>query len=323
MTPGPMQRANPLDADAAPARDEVNRDRAAYALELGGDRLGLGLEVGLREEDHRLRAALERERHVALEDERVELLPERRGDEDDVDVRGDDLLAHRPDPGVRRRAPHERRPAREHGLDRRRFRRARPSRRRPGSPPVRTLVGAAVRRAPAPRPAPSGRRTRHGAGPRRVRAQAVAPVRLERGLPRVVPAERSSEMHARGPIVPASLGECVGERASIVGAENVKPASSSRAGSARWPSSSTSSPFSPNSSLDREARERGATVGRWSARPSAFVNCALVTGFGEARLTGPASRSPATRTGTRRRRRRARPSSTTAARFRRGRPDRA
>ena len=45
------------------------------------------------------------------------MLAERGRDEDDVDVRGDDLLAHGSRSGVGRRAPYERRPARKDCLD--------------------------------------------------------------------------------------------------------------------------------------------------------------------------------------------------------------
>jgi hypothetical protein len=50
------------------------------------------MEVGFREDDHRLRAALPRERQVALETAEVEILVHRRDDEDDVDVGAQHLL---------------------------------------------------------------------------------------------------------------------------------------------------------------------------------------------------------------------------------------
>ena len=59
----------------------------------------------------------------------------------------------------------------------------------------------------------------------------------------------------------------------------------------------------------------GTTVGRPSARPSAFVNCALVAGFGDMRLTGPTELARRARADRRRPRRPVTPSSTTACRL--------
>ena len=69
---------------------------------------------------------------------------------------------------------------------------------------------------------------------------------------------------------------------------NAKPASRSRAGSMRWPSRRTASPIAPNAVFDGKAGQR-KHVGRPSARPSAFTNCALVAGFGDVRLTAPST----------------------------------
>ena len=123
-----------------------------------------------------------------------EILSERRGDENDVDVRGDDLLAHRSRSRVRRRAPHERRPAWEHGLDDavsvepdpvaddRKVRRCgRPSEARCHARSHLALLRQHVVRATVLDSCASG-------------AQAVAPERLEGRVPGVVPAERY-ELH--------------------------------------------------------------------------------------------------------------------------------
>jgi hypothetical protein len=114
---GPEETADPVDADPGPAGDEVNGDGPADPLELGRGRLRIGLEVGLHEQDHGLRAALEGERDVPLEQECVELLSERRRDEDDVDVCRDDLLPGRSCACVPGRPTHECRATWEHGLN--------------------------------------------------------------------------------------------------------------------------------------------------------------------------------------------------------------
>ena len=71
---------------------------------------------------------------------------------------------------------------------------------------------------------------------------------------------------------------------------NSKPARSSAAGMARCPPSSPSSANSPRRA--RSAKPGTSIgVGRLTARPSAAVNSALVTGAGPVALTGPASSS--------------------------------
>ena len=69
-----------------------------------------------------------------------------------------------------------------------------------------------------------------------------------------------------------------------------KPARSSAAGMARCPPSRPSSANSP--STVRSANPGTINgVGRFTARPSAAVNSALVTGAGPVRFTGPDSSS--------------------------------
>ena len=92
--------ADGVEAEAGPGGDHVYRDLASDLGDLGGDGVGIALEVSLREQDYRSRAALPGEREVALEDAYVHVLGERGCDEDDVDVRGDDLLAGRLRAGV-------------------------------------------------------------------------------------------------------------------------------------------------------------------------------------------------------------------------------
>ena len=108
----------------------MDRNLAADAGELRCHRGRVVLEVGLREQHDRARAALDGEREVALEQPAVELLAERMHDEHDVDVGGDHLLAR--DAGCRlvRGATGDRRSPRHDVDDRARRRRARPSRRR-------------------------------------------------------------------------------------------------------------------------------------------------------------------------------------------------
>jgi hypothetical protein len=95
----------------------VDRDGAADVLDLCGDSGRIRLEIRLRQEDDRLRAALKRQGDVALEDQPVELLAERRGHEDDVHIRGDDLLACSSRAGIRGCAAHERRTTGKNRLD--------------------------------------------------------------------------------------------------------------------------------------------------------------------------------------------------------------
>ena len=66
----------------------------ARVRQLGGCLVDVRYEVGLREEQHGLRAALPGQGEVALEERVADLLAERGDDEHDVDVRRDDLLTH-------------------------------------------------------------------------------------------------------------------------------------------------------------------------------------------------------------------------------------
>ena len=95
----------------------MDRDCAADVLDLRRDSGWIRFEVRLRQEDDRLRAALQRQGDVTLEDEPVEFLAECRGHEDDVHVRRDDLLAGGSRAGIRGRTAHECRSARENCLD--------------------------------------------------------------------------------------------------------------------------------------------------------------------------------------------------------------
>ena len=100
----------PLPGDRA---DGVDRD--AEGDRLGGQQRPLDVlrQVALRQHDHRLGAALPGHDEVALQAARVEVVPEGGDEEDDVDVRGDDLLVDL-GPGDLAR---EFRPPREHGVD--------------------------------------------------------------------------------------------------------------------------------------------------------------------------------------------------------------
>ncbi len=88
------------------------RDR----LDLEHTQLPVGAEVGLRQHDHGLGAALPRHRDVALEPAEVEVLVERHDEEDRVHVRRQHLLLG----GVERDLARELRAAGEDLLDRRR-----------------------------------------------------------------------------------------------------------------------------------------------------------------------------------------------------------
>ena len=118
VVPGPS-RPGRVEAEAGARRHDRDRDVARDVAELVGDALRILLEVGLEQEDRGSRAALPGEREVALEQARARLVRERGGDEDDVDVGRDDLLAGDVGSRVVGRAARDLRPAREDGLDRR------------------------------------------------------------------------------------------------------------------------------------------------------------------------------------------------------------
>ena len=98
------------------ARDRAHDvDRHAEGDQFRGEQRPLDVlrQVALRQHDHRLGAALPGHDEVALEAARVEVVPERGDEEDDVDVRSDDLLVHL-GPG---HLPRELRPPRQDGVD--------------------------------------------------------------------------------------------------------------------------------------------------------------------------------------------------------------
>ncbi len=128
--PAPSIARTASSPSRCPRRHRVDRNLAADRRRPPRRRPRDRLEVGLGEDDDRPRAALEREREVALEQPAVELLSERAGRRNDVDVRGDDLLARDVRTRLVRRAARDRAFA---AAGRRRLSlpgRARPSRRR-------------------------------------------------------------------------------------------------------------------------------------------------------------------------------------------------
>ena len=114
MTPGPRCDAEHVEPVARHVRDRNHGDAEGDRLDLVDGRVDVVGEVGLGEDEHRLRAALPGEREVALEAPEVQVLVDRGDDEDDVDVGGEDLLLRRLPGGLAR----ELRAAREDGLDR-------------------------------------------------------------------------------------------------------------------------------------------------------------------------------------------------------------
>ena len=68
MTPGGRCSRTCVEPATRADGQRVDGDLAAHTGEIRNDRLGVVPEVGLRQEDDRARAALEHERHVALED---------------------------------------------------------------------------------------------------------------------------------------------------------------------------------------------------------------------------------------------------------------
>ena len=95
-------------------RDRVHGD--AQSRDVRGDGIWVGYQIGLRNEQHRARTALPGKGEVALEESCVEI-GDRGHDEDDVDVRGDDLLAGDIGPRVVGGTARKPRPAREYGAD--------------------------------------------------------------------------------------------------------------------------------------------------------------------------------------------------------------
>jgi hypothetical protein len=105
--------AHRLDPVACGCGDRVDGHAEGDRLDLQRAQLPLGAEVGLRQQDDRLRAALPRGREVALEPAQVEVLVQRHDQEDGVDVRGQHLLLR----GVQRDLARELRGAREDVVD--------------------------------------------------------------------------------------------------------------------------------------------------------------------------------------------------------------
>ena len=115
VRPGVEVRPNELEAFAGDARDRVHGDAERDRLDLEHAQLPVGAEVGLRQHDHRLGAALPRHRDVALEAAEVEVLVQGHDEEDGVDVRREHLLLGRVEGDLAR----ELRPPGEDVLDRR------------------------------------------------------------------------------------------------------------------------------------------------------------------------------------------------------------
>ena len=118
------------------------------------------------------------------------------------------------------------------------------------------------------------------------RHEPIRAIRLERGVPAVVPAERREVEHLA--IVPdRSIRRGLARARRRSSAPRTRsPRRGASPGARAGPNRSISSPISPKSVRDREAGPGGLS-GRRSAEPSAFVNCPFVTGFGAVTLTGP------------------------------------
>ena len=99
------QSANPVDTEAGAHGDADHGHLAGDGGDLSLAARGVRFDVGFREEDRRPRSALPRERQIALEEARVQLVGERCGYEDQVDVRRDDLLARDVGTGIVSRSP--------------------------------------------------------------------------------------------------------------------------------------------------------------------------------------------------------------------------
>ena len=106
--------ADDVEPVSRQAGDRVHWHAERDRLDLEHLQLDILGEVGLRQHDHGLRTAFPRQRQIALQPAQVQILVQRAEQEDGVDVRCDDLLLRRR-PGDLAR---ERRPSRQHGLDR-------------------------------------------------------------------------------------------------------------------------------------------------------------------------------------------------------------
>lgn len=106
-------RADVVEPAALRHRDRVDGDAERDRLDLGDRSLDVVAEVGLRQQDHRLGAALPGGREVALEAARVEVVRERGRQEGDVDVGGEHLLLGAVPGGLAR----DRAAACQHGVD--------------------------------------------------------------------------------------------------------------------------------------------------------------------------------------------------------------
>ncbi len=95
--PGAQVRANVVEPEPGADRDRV--DGSSESSDAFGHSVCVGHEVGLRQKQDRLRAALPDKGEIALEDALVDI-GERGDDEDDVDVRGHDLFARDVRPGI-------------------------------------------------------------------------------------------------------------------------------------------------------------------------------------------------------------------------------
>ena len=117
--PGSREPAELVDADARDCTGHDHRRARSTPLDRGEvDRVGVH-EVGLREHDHRIGAALEGEHELALEAAEVRAVLEGLGEEDGVDVGGHDLGVARG--AVHGIATHEGRSTRQHGRHDRRL----------------------------------------------------------------------------------------------------------------------------------------------------------------------------------------------------------
>ena len=84
-----------VDAITGDCRDREYLDTWRGDRHFGNGRRDIANEIALREHDNRQRAALPRQREIALEATGVHIASESRRDECDVDVRRDDLRRRR------------------------------------------------------------------------------------------------------------------------------------------------------------------------------------------------------------------------------------